>query len=44
LFKKNGTAPLNIMAYDQALLVVGCICRFALCTQQGIGLGGAKGQ
>jgi hypothetical protein len=32
------------MAYDQPLLVVGCLCCFALCTQQGKGLRCAKGQ
>jgi hypothetical protein len=32
------------MVYALPLLVVGCICLFALCTQQGIGLGCAKGQ
>jgi hypothetical protein len=37
-------APHNIMAYDQPLFVVGCMCRFVLYTQQGIGLGCAIGQ
>jgi hypothetical protein len=39
-----GTAPHNITAYDQPLLVVGCPCRLALCTHQGMRLGCAKGQ
>jgi hypothetical protein len=41
---KNGMAPHNIMAFVKHLLVVGCLCRFALRTQHGIRLGCAKGQ
>jgi hypothetical protein len=37
-------APHNIMAQAQTLLVVGCLCRFAVCTWQGMGLGCAKEQ
>jgi acetyl-CoA acyltransferase 1 len=41
---KNGMAPHNIMAYPQPFLIVGCLCRFGVCTRQGMGLGCAKGQ
>jgi len=34
----------QIIGYAQPLLVVDCICRFALRAQQGMGLGCAKGQ
>jgi hypothetical protein len=40
----NGMAPHNIMAFVKHLLVVGCLCRFALRTQQGMRLGYAEGQ
>jgi len=36
--------PHNIMAFAKHLLVVGCLCRFALRTRQGITLECAKGQ
>jgi hypothetical protein len=36
---KKGPAPHNIMTYAKPLLVVGCTCRFALCTKQGTRLG-----
>jgi hypothetical protein len=41
---KNGMAPHNIMAFVKHLLVVGCLCRFALRTQHGIRFGRAKEQ
>ena len=40
----TGMAPNTITAFVQHLLVVGCLCCFALYTQQGIGFGCAKGQ
>jgi hypothetical protein len=40
----HGIAPKNTMAHAQPLLVVGCLCRFGVCTRQGMGLGCAKGQ
>jgi len=42
--KQKSMAPHNIMAFVKHLLVVGCLCRFALRSQQGIRLGCAKGQ
>jgi hypothetical protein len=41
---ENGMAPHNIMAFVKHLLVVGCLCRFALRTQHGIRFGRAKEQ
>jgi len=38
----TGMAPHTIMTFVQHLLVVGCLCRFALSTQQGIRLGCPK--
>jgi hypothetical protein len=42
--KQNDTAPHNILAKAQLLLVVGCLCGFGVCTGQGMGLECAKGQ
>ena len=39
----TGMAPHTIMAFVQHLLVVGCLCPFALSTQQGIRLDVLKG-